>query len=85
MPLTSSLRWVARLMCPETYGAAAGCYSDFFLPNTVSTILVYLGKLAVGEIMQTKTKTHIPTQNTHFKVDVNLFPKHLQTYSIFML
>ncbi len=28
-----------------------------------------LGKLAVGGITQTKTKTDIPTRNAHFKVE----------------
>ncbi len=30
---------------------------------------ILLGKLEVGGITQTKTKTHIPTLNTHFKVE----------------
>ncbi len=87
MPLTSILRQVAWLMCPEMCGAAAGYY-PFFVYPIVFRHPGFLGKLAVGEITQTKTKTDILTQNTHFKVelDVHLFPKYLQTYYfIFML
>jgi len=40
-----------------------------FLPTGNLGFRNTFGYLAVGEITQTKTKTDIPTRNTHFKVE----------------
>ncbi len=73
------------------HGCSMLCFPTTGNPGCWNT--VQLVKLSVGGVTQTKTKTDIPTRNTHSKVEklsvalffretseLSMFPNYLQTY-----